>query len=214
MINYINPNASRKTAIVGLLGPAGAGKSSIAGYLEKHYGAKRYSLAAPLKEIARRTLGFSHGQLYGTQEQKETTDPRYGFSCRWFLQKLGTEGCRAVLGQQVWLRALFDRILDEMPPVAVIDDVRFTNEAKTVGGTRGCNRIGDYAGTVWRICPPFDATTATRAQAAGQHASETQWLMAPCELEIAPKERGLEELFRLVEDAARHSGLERIGGGA
>ncbi len=44
------------------------------------------SLASPLKRIAQVTMGFSDAQLYGTQEEKEAIDPRYGMSARVFLQ--------------------------------------------------------------------------------------------------------------------------------
>lgn len=208
-----------RTIIIGLLGPAGAGKSSIAKYLVEHYGAKVYSLAGPLKEIAKRTLDFSDEQLYGTQEQKEAIDPRYGFSCRSFLQRLGTEGCRAVLGDDVWTKACLDKIERERPPVAVIDDVRFKNEAALISGRRcwlpslGYDHAEDgqptIAGTVWRVEPPLDARTAERAVAAGEHASEREWREAKSDYVIAPTARGLEELFRLVDHGATWLGLVR-----
>ena len=188
------------TIIIGLLGPAGAGKTTVAAHLEKHYGARRYSLAGPLKDIARRVLGFSHEQLYGTQEQKETDDPRYGFSARWFLQKLGTEGCRAVLGDDVWTRACLLAIERDAPAVAVIEDVRFKNEA---------DAIVETGGFVWRLCPPGDAETATRAAAAGRHASETEWRDAYASVEYVPAERGLESLFGFADAACQICGVEK-----
>lgn len=184
------------TVTIGLLGPAGAGKSSVAKYLEERYGARRYSLATPLKDIAQRTLGFTDDQLYGTQEQKEAVDPRYGFSCRWFLQRLGTEGCRAVLDANVWTDACLRRIMAERPDVAVIEDVRFRNEANAV-------MTAPSVGYVWRLVPPADEDAAARVDGAGVHASELEWMTASADLEVRPLKRGLDELFALVEDAAR-----------
>ncbi len=178
--------------IIGLIGPAGAGKSSVATYLEKKYGAKRFSLAGPLKEVAERTLGFTDEQLYGTQEQKEAIDPRYGFSCRWFLQKLGTEGCRGVFGKTFWTDQCLEMIRKTSARIAVIEDVRFINEGFAV------HNAGGY---VWRLTPPADDETAARYQAAGTHASETEWRDAPADLEIAPRSRGLEQLHALADEA-------------
>jgi len=186
------------TKIIALMGPAGAGKSTVSKHLVEKYGAKTYSLAGPLKEIAKRTLGFTDQQLYGTQAQKEVDDPRYGFSCRWFLQRLGTEGCRAVLGDDVWTKACLRQIKIEYPEVAVIDDARFVNEARAVL---------DAGGYVWRLRPPEDGEALARKIAAGTHPSETEWLSAPANLEIAPRKRGIPELLELVDAAALKLGL-------
>lgn len=118
------------TTLVGLLGPAGAGKSTVADHLVERYGAARYSLAAPLKTIAQLALGFSQQQLYGPQDVKEAIDPRYGFSCRWFLQRLGTEGFRHVLTDRVWINHLLRTVnAADAAELAVVDDVRFANES-------------------------------------------------------------------------------------
>jgi hypothetical protein len=182
--------------IIGLLGPAGAGKSTVAGHLEKRYGAKRYSLAWPLKEIAARTLQFTYEQLFGTQEQKEAVDPRYGFSARWFLQRLGTEGCRAVLGEDVWTRACLDKIYREKPTIAVVEDVRFVNEAAAI-------QHPTCAGYVWRLNPPDDAVAVARVEGAGSHSSESEWRLASADLEVRPRARGIPELLELADDAAK-----------
>ncbi len=179
--------------VIGLVGPAGAGKSTVASHLIEKYGAVRYSFAALLKEIAKRTLDFSDEQLYGTQEQKEAIDPRYGFSCRTFLQKLGTEGVRNVLGADFWTTATLEKIRKDSPKLAVIDDMRFVNEAEAT------QHSPYHQGSVWRLCPPADETSVMRAAAAGQHASEREWLLAPFDFEIAPKKRGIPELVELVD---------------
>ncbi len=186
------------TIVIGLLGPAGAGKSTVAAHLAAKYGAKIYTLAAPLKEIARRVLDFSQEQLYGTQAQKEAVDPRYGFSCRWFLQRLGTEGCRAVLGDNIWTEACLRQITYDNPYVAVIEDVRFVNEA---------DLITQDGGVVWRLRPPEDEISLARAVGAGTHASETQWLEAEADYEIAPTMRGIPALLALADDVARQCRL-------
>lgn len=184
------------TIIIGLLGPAGAGKSSVAGYLAEQYGAVRYSLAAPLKEIAMRTLDLSHEQCWGTQAQKEADDPRYGFSPRWFLQRLGTEGIRHVFGPDVWTRLCLEKIAADQPLLAVVEDVRFVNEAKIIRGLRHGNITG--FGYVWRLeCP------ARETAADGAHASESEWVKAPHDYVVAPAERGLPLLFSLIDDACR-----------
>lgn len=139
--------------VIALLARAGHGKTTIARYLEKTYDARIVSLAAPLKKIAKVTMGFSDDQLYGTQAQKEEIDPRYGMSARIFLQKLGTEGIRENLGPLVWCQALENFIdkdflakapaNDHADPsetygnedaIYVVDDARFPNEIEYING--------------------------------------------------------------------------------
>lgn len=188
--------------IIGLLGPASSGKSSVAQWLVDNYGAKRYSLATLLKEIARKTLDFTDEQVYGTQAQKETVDPRYGFSPRWFLQRLGTEGVRATLGADFWTQALLRQISLDGPELAVVDDLRFKNEAKIFSED-------PRDGYVWRLWPPSDAEMYRRQIEAGSHSSEREWRDAVADREISPAQRGLDELFRLAEQSAIACGLRR-----
>lgn len=191
------------TVIIGLLGPAGAGKSSVATHLVENYGATRYSLASPLKEIAMRTLDLTPEQVWGTQQQKETVDPRYGFTPRWFLQRLGTEGCRAVLGDSVWTDACLARITREAPRVAVIEDVRFVNEALAVT-LAGYGNEAVTSSSVWRMESPARETSADAT-----HASEAEWVLAKYDQLIRPEKRGLDELSALVDATCARMGLVR-----
>ena len=120
--------------IVALLARAGHGKTSVANYLRDTYGAQIVSLAGPLKRCAQKVMRFSHEQLYGTQVEKEANDPRYGFSAREFLQRLGTEGLREEFGYDIHVQALLHHIarldsnLTNVDGIYVVDDVRFPNE--------------------------------------------------------------------------------------
>lgn len=115
--------------IIGLLGPAGSGKSTVAAYMAKNYGAELYAFADPLKEIVGKAFDLSDKQLYGSQADKETVDPRYNVSPRWLFQRIGTQGIREVFGPDVWANLTLERINKVKPELAVIQDVRFRNEA-------------------------------------------------------------------------------------
>lgn len=193
------------TTIIALCGPAGSGKSTVANYLVEKYGAQRYGFAMPLKEMVKRALDLSDDQVYGTQEQKEAVDPRYLHSARWFLQRIGTEGCRAVFGEDFWTKQCIDMIRRQHQSLAVIEDMRFANEARAV--------LEEPGGFVWRLWPPSDPTAAERAESAGKHASEEEWLQLEANLELKPPARGIPELLALVDSAMQWIDVRRPAGG-
>ena len=175
--------------IIGLAGPAGAGKSTAARYLESR-GVARHSFARPLKEIVRLTLDLTEAQVYGTQAEKDANDPRYGFSPRWFLQRLGTEGVRTVLGENFWTRIAIEKIQREAVP-ASIEDVRFLNEAAA---------IVEAGGVVIRLFPPgWDAERDARNLSS--HASEREWLgmTGPRIFDVRPPCLDVEQLCTLID---------------
>ena len=133
--------------LLGLLAKSGHGKTTVARHLVEAYGAQVRSLAGPMKRAVKSVFGLSDAQLWGTQAEKEAIDPRYGFSPRWLLQRLGTEGLRHEFGEDVHLRALahgLRREEAERPPgtaprLYVVDDVRFPNDARVLAaGGDGC----------------------------------------------------------------------------
>ena len=157
--------------ILGLLAKSGHGKTTVARHLVEAHGAQIRSLAGPMKRAVRSVFGFSDGQLWGSQADKEAIDRRYGFSPRWLLQRLGTEGLRAEFGEDVHVLALLHglrregaaRLAGAAPVLYVVDDVRFPNDARFVaeGGA-------DHRGAVLKI-----VVTDVAPPAHGAHASES-----------------------------------------
>ena len=123
--------------ILGLLAKSGHGKTTVARHLRERYGAQIRPLADPMKRAAKNVFGFSDAQLWGAQADKEAVDPRYGFSPRWLLQRLGTEGLRDEFGEDIHLQALLrglrreeaGRTAGAPARLYVVDDVRFPNDA-------------------------------------------------------------------------------------
>lgn len=171
------------TRIIGLMGRAGSGKSTAARYLVDRYGATAYSFAGPLKEMVRGALDMTHEQVWGTQEQKDAVDPRYGYSPRWFMQRFGTEGCRAVFGADFWLTMTLKQIATEHPELAVIEDVRYVNEARAIMDR----------GEVWLLTIPHGSALGS------PHASELEWSQAPYTCALRPPSMGVDILYRLVD---------------
>ncbi len=161
-----------EVVVIALLARAGHGKTTAANYLKEKYGARIVSLATPLKKIAKVVMEFSDRQLYGTQEEKEAIDPRYGMSCRKFLQRLGTEGIRDNLGQMAFCQALSlqiandmdarvfgESVVDEGPAVYIVDDARFPNEISFINylsseDNHGYTMLGKSIKIVCTDAPP------------------------------------------------------------
>lgn len=147
--------------IFGLTGRAGAGKDSVADYLEQ-YGVCRCKLATPLYEMVSAMTGLTVEQLMD-RNLKERPIPGIGKSPRQLLQSIGTDWGRAKVGDDVWIKSLDARTrqLRGMGYSIVITDVRFDNEAQWVR---------DNGGAVWEVVRPHHDTGCIGE--AVHHASE------------------------------------------
>lgn len=207
--------------VISLLGRAGSGKTTVANHLKTKYGAKIVSLAAPLKKIAKAVMDFSDAQLYGSQEDKEAVDPRYGMSARLFLQRLGTEGIRTHLGGDVWLQALVYNIIEEhknsngFETVFVVDDARFINEIDFIQNLKNRPALGSSHGE-----PKFFGSVlklvCTDAPPSGNdnHPSERQIdLVLPSMIDgvaISSRAQGMDHLIETVENLLDGAHLRNV----
>lgn len=139
---------------IAFIGRMGEGKTTAANYLVMNHNFKKYSLADKVKAIA--------SDLFGMKEKD-----------RVLLQKLGTDAIRSVF-PTAWLDYLIRRLQFEAPERAVVDDVRFINEAE------GLRKEGFIIVRIHR----------EKREAAGlneitqQHASETEQAVIKADYEL------------------------------
>jgi hypothetical protein len=112
--------------IIGLAGPAGAGKTTAALYLMR-FGMHRMRFAEPFKAVGK-ILGLDF------DVQKETPfDELCGRTPRYFMQRLGHDFGREMIGTDIWAKAWL-RAVNRLPPAVsvVVDDLRYDNEVQYV----------------------------------------------------------------------------------
>jgi hypothetical protein len=201
--------------LLGILDKAGHGKTTAARQLIEMFEGEIRPLADPLKRAAQNVFGFSDAQLWGKQADKDATDPRYGFSARWLLQRLGNEGLREEFGEDIHQRALLHglrrteaaRSPNAPPRLYVVDDVRFPDDARFIasGGP-------EHVGAVLRLIST-DAPPPAGAGSRG-HASETTIDdVRPEDIAatvVSSRAQGLEHLRSSVVAALRGPEFERI----
>lgn len=132
--------------LMGLVGFAGSGKGSVADILATDHNFTKMAFADPLKDAAAVIFDWPRHLLEGDTEASRTFRERPDkfwsehfkkeFTPRMALQQLGTEACRNVFHQDIWVLNLEKRIRDKKN--VVVTDVRFPNEIdciKKLGGT-------------------------------------------------------------------------------
>tara|TARA_R100000951_G_scaffold106119_1_gene100462 strand:- start:107 stop:637 length:531 start_codon:yes stop_codon:yes gene_type:complete len=124
-----------KTSIIGLAGPSTVGKSTIARRLKSIFSSgspegEIHSFASNIR-LALYVMG-----LEVNYEDKEA--PVYkDKSTRDLMKSLGTEWGRNSVGLNIWVDLLMQRIDKSDAPAAIIDDVRFANEAQAIRNRGG-----------------------------------------------------------------------------
>jgi cytidylate kinase len=130
--------------LVALTGPAGSGKSTVARALAQHsrtyfngHPVYRHRVAGPLKAMLR-TLGLTEEQVDGADKEKPCA-LLGGKTPRHAMQTLGTEWGRGCIDPGLWLRATMLVVERDLIAghTAVIDDLRFDNEAEAVHALGG-----------------------------------------------------------------------------
>lgn len=146
--------------IVALSGYAGTGKDTVGDFLVEHYDFKRLAFADPMREMALainpiishhtepagmgnvvRPIRLSYVvHAFGWRGAKDHFP-----EVRRFLQHLGTDAGRNVLGENVWVNATLEHIARDPGHSWVLTDCRFVNEA---------NAVVWQGGEVWRVTRP------------------------------------------------------------
>lgn len=119
--------------IIGLTGLAGSGKDTVAYIMESRHNFSKRAFADNLKSAASKIFDLPLIAFY-QQDLKEVVDPYWSMSPREMLQKLGTEACRNVFGENIWIDSMMKALSSERLSTRhiVITDVRFDNEAEAI----------------------------------------------------------------------------------
>lgn len=186
------PDASGRTAIVGLMGYAQSGKDTTAQVLTDEFGFTRIAFADALRDMLYALNPIlDRPDYYRLQDLVDHLgwEAAKGWTpeVRELLQRLGTEAGRNVLGQSVWV----DAAMRKVKPGGryVFTDVRFPNEVSAVR---------DAGGLMWRVVR--EGTKPVNA-----HASETA--ADDVFADVTFLNNGtVEDLHRAVREVARGNG--------
>lgn len=121
--------------IIGIAGPAGVGKDTLADILVECHGYKKRAFADPLKDMLRAGFGMTEEELTTGKELRFRNSVA---TVREMMQTLGTEWAQKVLGQHVWVDVMDTYIKTNSPELLVIPDVRFMHEARWLRRRGAC----------------------------------------------------------------------------
>jgi hypothetical protein len=158
------------TILIGLVGPAGAGKDTTAQILAESWRQDGIacSVLAFAEPIKRMTVAFLQSfdledpEAYVVnRDLKEAVIPEIGVSARHIMQTLGTEWGQQCIGRSVWIKSMHQSMLGFMARGCqhfVITDVRFEHEA---------DWVRSQGGMIWRIERPHVAPVRAHASESG-----------------------------------------------
>lgn len=207
--------------IVGIVGFQGAGKDTIADYLQNIHQFRRESFAHALKDAVAQVFGWDRELLEGRTKEsrawREQVDAWWSerlnmpnLTPRYVLQVWGTEVARRSFHDDIWIAALENKLRKTTDDV-VISDCRFPNEIKSIkraGGivvrvVRGpepkwyalAEKVnqGPKRNIEWRL-------SKNQLDEYGVHASETAWIGTEFDAVIDNNADGLDNLYRQIKD--------------
>ena len=190
--------------IIGFVGFIGSGKDTAADYLVNFHEFRRDSFANTLKDAVAAVFGWDRVLLEGrtkeAREWREQVDNWWAerlempnLTPRWVLQYWGTDVLRNRFHDDIWIASLENKMRKTSDNI-VISDVRFPNEIKAIHNAGGLVvRVKRGPEPEWyQDAVNFNegdrnmswATSRSRLERLGIHASETAWVGAKFDYEI------------------------------
>lgn len=149
--------------LIGLAGPAGCGKDTVAQVLCDTQEFRRISLADPIRQGIFTMLGIPEEHLTDRELKEQPMIELCGKSPRQAMQTLGTEWGRNCIDPNIWLKVA-ERKMEYIDRIAstgnalisgiVISDIRFPGEAKW---------LRELGGSIWHIRRPNNPNTTKAA---------------------------------------------------
>lgn len=124
--------------LIGLCGPAGCGKDTLANEVLNYDSYERYRFADPIKNMLRQF--HIHDDVWEDRARKEAAIPWLGRSPRYLAQTLGTEWGRDLVHKDLWVllaKGRWHHINADGKGRMIIPDVRFKNEAEWIHDAGG-----------------------------------------------------------------------------
>lgn len=212
--------------LIGITSTKRSGKDTIADYLINNHHFQRYSFADPIKRGIMEMFGFTEEQMWGTAEDKETIDPRWGISPRRMLQLVGTELFQFEIqkhlkegefpiGREVWVNRFKIWFKEQLE-----SKEREINFAKAIGHPlldidstinivisdvrfpHEAKAIREMGGDIWRVIRPSNVSEDA-------HASEKEQESIIADQTIM-NDSTLNDLYVRVENTIKPSTLNQI----
>jgi hypothetical protein len=170
--------------LIGLVGAAQTGKSTIAGYLVKNHGFVRHAFMDALKAMLIKAGMCTYDECYSSKTLQS----------RWLMQKVGTEIFIEQIDPLFWVRQTEKKLKEllENGRSVVVDDIRRPKEAAVI------RKLGGILARTVR--EDFVDDTA-----GSEHESERYVNQIPVDFVINAKSGDLEKLLNMAEMLA---GLE------
>lgn len=150
--------------VIGIVGKADSGKTTIAKHLESNHDYVRVSFAEILKDMLQK-LGLSREEIYGSLKE-EPCSLLLGKTPRHAMQTLGTEWGRDLIHKDLWANAWKVRTARQLAlgHKVVCDDCRFENEARFIRTFHGAK--------IWKVLRLEKDLPVLESVAASTHSSE------------------------------------------
>lgn len=132
------PYLSGMPYIIGIAGKKGSGKSTFATTLVQYLNQQNglfttgvFSLAEPLKNACMHLFFGEHRNYFGQEADKNGISSYNGKTYREVMQDFGTI-LRISYDKRFWLWNIEQRIIKSGTGIAIVDDVRYDNEAEWI----------------------------------------------------------------------------------